>query len=281
MARVFPVPNSDTLIGLLDILPLESVDGVIIATPPNAHLGDLRLIVELDIPALVEKPIVSDREGLDMLRALSERQRSQIVPAHLSRHMDSVRLMRKMIDGESLVMISAWRYIPRERLGLHGADHPALSAMIHDFDLIRAITKASVSSLHVTSSRSSASLAHPDTVVATMVLDDGALVTVGNSWTLPNSSRYVEATFEAVTRERKWVLTTPSNGLVIRDNDGDFYPASELGIVDEGSWGGAFGRQLDHFAGVISRTEASEVSVDDAIWSIQLALDVASWPVTS
>jgi predicted dehydrogenase len=281
MASAFPVPNSESLIGLLDILPLESVDGVIIATPPTAHLGDLRLAVEMNLPALVEKPIVTDSEGLEMLRSLSERQRSLIVPAHLSRHMDSVRFMRRMIDGESLVMISAWRYIPRERLGLHGADHPALSAMIHDFDLVRSITRASVSSLHVTAARSSTSLAHPDTVVATMLLDDGALVTVGNSWTLPNSSRYVEATFEAVTRERKWVLTTPSNGLVVRDNDGDFYPASELGIVDEGSWGGAFERQLDYFAGVISRTGASEVTVEDAMWSIQLALDVASWPVTN
>lgn len=281
MARLFSVPAADSLMALLDILPPGSVDGVVIATPPNAHLADLQLVAERGIPALVEKPIVTDREGLEMLLALSERQKSLIVPAHLSRHIDSVRFMRRMISDERLVMVSAWRYVPRERLALHGADHPALSAMIHDFDLVRAITSEKVAALHVTSTRSLPSLAHPDTVVATMTLADGALVTVGNSWTLPNSSRYVEATFEAVTKDRKWVLTTPSNGLVIRDHGGDVYPASELGLVGEGAWGGAFERQLEHFAGVISDTVVPEVTVDDAVWSIQLALEVAAWPVTA
>ncbi len=278
VGQALGVPTAATLSELLDVLPAGSVDGVVIATPPTAHLSDLEFVVDRRLPALVEKPIVSDRAGLDVLESLTANQRKIIVPAHISRHLDSVRFMRRMIAGQRLVMINAWRYVPRERIALHGVDHPALSAMIHDFDLIRSITDAEVSSLHVTATRSEPDLAHPDTVVATMTLDNGALVTVGNSWTLPNSSRYVEATFEAVTTEQKYVLTTPSDGLIVRGSSGDVYPAAELGLAGEGASGGAFERQLDYFAGVIQNSVEVEVDVSDAVWSIKLALAVAGWP---
>lgn len=277
VAREFSTPVASTLEELLDQLPPGAIDAVVIATPPTAHLADLQLVVERGIPALVEKPVVSDAEGLAFLRSLTGQQREIIVPAHLSRHLDQVRVMRRMIEGQKLCLISAWRYVPRERLALHGADHPALSAMIHDFDLVRSVTDSGVTSLHVTATRSEPALAHPDTVVATLILDNGALVTVGNSWTLPNSSRYVEARFEAVTADNKFVLTTPSDGLVVREREGDVFPAPELGLFSDGALGGAFERQLDHFAGIVSGGIAPEVTVADTEWSIELALRVANW----
>ena len=277
VAREFAVPVASTLEGLLDQASPGSIDAVVIATPPTAHLADLEVVVQRGIPALVEKPVVSDVEGLAFLRSLTDQQREIIVPAHLSRHLDQVRVMRRMIEGRKLSLISAWRYVPRERIALHGADHPALSAMIHDFDLVRCITDSEVTSLHVTATRSTSDLLHPDTVVATLTLDNGALVTVGNSWTLPNSSRYVEARFEVVTEENKFVLTTPSDGLVVRDREGDIFPAPELGLFGDGALGGAFERQLDHFAGIVSAAVTPEVTVADAEWSIELALRVANW----
>ena len=281
VAKEFGVPVAASLEKLVDEVPPDSIDGVVIATPPTAHLADLHLVVERGIPVLVEKPVVSDPEGLAFLRSLTPNQRVLVVPAHLSRHVDQVRVMRKMIDGQKLLLISAWRHVPRERLALHGADHPALSAMIHDFDLVRSVTDASVTSLHVTATRSNKHLRHPDTVVATMTLDNGALVTVGNSWTLPNSSRYVEARFEAVTSESTFVITTPSDGLVMRGAEGDVFPAAELGLFGDGALGGAFERQLDYFAGIVSGLVTPEVTVADAEWSIELALRVAAWPKTS
>ncbi len=271
------VPTAENLSQLLDILPDGVPDGVIIATPPGAHLDDVRLLVERGVPVLVEKPVVADAAGLEFMGSLSTEHRSLIVPAHISRHLDSVRFLRRMVDGQRLLLINAWRYVPRERLALHGGDHPALSAMIHDLDLVRCVTRANVDSLHVTSTRSEAALQYPDSVVATMTMDNGALVTVGNSWTLPNSSRYVEATFEVVTSTSKYVVRTPSDALVVRGDHGDEYPAAELGLVGEGALGGAFDRQLSYFAGIITRTVPVEVDVSDAEWSIDVALKIATW----
>jgi len=277
MAYAFGAKMFASASDLLKGLGTENVDGLVLCTPPAAHLEDLKIAVSARIPSLVEKPIVSDRQGLDYLFSLDVEQRSRIVPAHLSRHLDAVRFLRRALKDQEIILINAWRYVPRDRLSLHGGDHPALSAMIHDFDLVRAVTDSPVVSLHVTSARSDSALRFPDTVIATFTLESGTIVCVGNSWTLPNSSRYVEATFEVVTNDEKFVLTTPSDSLVVRSRNGDIFPAAELGLLEDSAYGGAFERQLNHFSSVISGRVEAEVTVEDAEWGIGLALDISHW----
>lgn len=257
------------------VLESEKVDAVIICSPPSAHAADLRVALDAQLPVLVEKPVVTDANGVDLLRTLAEDEKARILPAHVSRHFDAFRWLKGMAQQEEPRLLTAWRYVPRERLGLHGADHPALSAMIHDLDLVQALVGSDIVDLNVMSSRGDAQLRHPDTVIATMRLANGVLVSVGNSWTLPNISRYIDARLTLTTSQRQFSLTVPGSSLVVAGDQGDEFPAPELGITDDGALGGAFQRQLDHFVDFARGQAEPEVTVDDAIWSIELALRIA------
>lgn len=255
---------------------LESVpaDAVVICSPPEAHQEAIVAAVARKIPVLVEKPIVNNRAGFSFLSELSQAERALVVPAHISRHLESIHMLRTRVAEERIELINAWRYVPRERLAVHGLDHPALSAMVHDFDLVNALDPSKVIDLSTVSSRSRPDRLNPDTVISTARLESGALAIVGNSWGLPNSSRYVESRLEVVTDRSKYTVNIPSASLIVASANGDEFPAPELGVAEPADGSGAFGRQLRAFHGVVSGLARPQVTVEDALWSLDLALRV-------
>lgn len=248
---------------------------LILCTPPTAHIDDLMLAVDHKLPTLVEKPVVANRAGLDYLHSLSPYSRQLITPAHLTRHLESVRLLRQRLKNQKIKLINAWRYVPKERLKIHGHDHPALSAMIHDLDLVQSVQPLDLETMHVDYSRSKTDLPHPDSVVVTFKTKSDAIVVVGNSWSLPNSNRYVEASFDVITESEKLSLKTPSDSLAISGKEGDEFPAPELGLSPSLYGGGAFGRQLDAFLSSVAQDTHREVSLDDAIETLELAIQIS------
>lgn len=257
------------------LLKKQKPMALIICTPPAAHIDDLKLAVLHKIPTLLEKPVVANRAGLGYLRSLSKDSRSLITPAHLSRHLESVKLLRANLKNKPIKLINAWRYVPEERLSLHGHDHPALSAMIHDLDLVQTVQPLDIKRIHVEHSRSRRELLHPDSVVVSIKTQSDTIVVIGNSWCLPSSNRYVEATLEIVTDSEKITLRTPGDSLVLSGRDGDKFPAPELGLSHYSQGGGAFGLQLDSFLRSITDEIPREISLDEAIETLEIAIQIS------
>jgi predicted dehydrogenase len=272
VAAATGLPVTATLAELLDAVEPEAV---LVATPPAAHLADLRLGLERGLHVLVEKPVVTNASALDELRELPQDARARVVPAHISRFLPDVAALREAVAGHAVRSVRAVRVVPRERLDLHGEVHPALSAMVHDLDLVRALVPADLVEVTSTHQWIEPHRPHPQVVAAHLRFDDGALASVENLWTLPHSRQYIDARLEVVTDVLTAHLVLPAGLRLIRA-DGDAVPATELEGWVHGVPTGALATQLRHFAGLVRGRHAPVVTLEDAIWSVDVALRIAA-----
>ncbi|WP_299168975.1 Gfo/Idh/MocA family protein [uncultured Arthrobacter sp.] len=258
-----------------ELLEQIHVDAVVIATPPAAHFDDLLIAVERDIPVLVEKPVVASRSDLQKLELLSDKQRGLVLPAHISRYLPSFAALRQRLHGEQVRAVRAVRYVPAERVALHGESHPSLSAMVHDFDLIRALVPSDL--VRVTSEQSwiDPSRPHPQAVFVHLAFTDGTVASVDNLWTMPHTRQYIDARLEVSSDNVYASLSLPSGEVSFSTAEGNFAPAVELEGSVFGVPVGALATQLRYFAMHAAGTATEKsVTLEDALWSVHLALKV-------
>lgn len=272
VAAAHGVPAFESFGQLLDEL---QVDAAVIATPPAAHFADLRIAVERGIPVLVEKPVVADASDLQNLESLSDRQRSLVLPAHISRYLPSFAALRQRLHGEQVRAIRAVRYVPAERIAMHGESHPSLSAMVHDFDLIRALVSSDLVKVSSEQSWIDSSRPHPQAVFVHLAFADGTIASVDNLWTMPHSRQYIDARLEVSSDNVYASLSLPGGEVTFSTPEGDFAPAVELEGSVFGVPVGALATQLRYFAMHAAGTATEKaVTLDDALWSVRLALTV-------
>ncbi|MEV8136754.1 Gfo/Idh/MocA family protein [Microbacterium aurantiacum] len=257
-------------------LAAERPDAVVIATPPSAHFADLRRAVGQGIPVLVEKPVVSTAAEVDLLQALSPEEKALVYPAHVSRFLPSFVELRAAMADRRIRVIRAVRVVPAERVALHGDVHPALAAMVHDLDLIRALVAAPLEKIESEQAWTDAARPHPQSVVAHLRFSDGTIVSLDNTWTMPHSRQYIDARLEVHADGLTGFLTLPAGGVLLSDAAGDHRPDVELEAVAYGIPVGALATQLRHFAACAARRAVERaVSLDDALWSVRAALSIA------
>ncbi|TLM72240.1 Gfo/Idh/MocA family protein [Pseudarthrobacter sp. NamB4] len=257
------------------VLAQLEIDAVVIATPPAAHVADLFISLDKALPVLVEKPVATSEEDLARLENLPSPLRQLVLPGHISRYLPSFCALRERMSGESVRAIRAVRYVPRERVAMHGESHPALSAMVHDFDLIRALAPSEL--VHVSSVQSWIDPArpHPQAVFVHLRFADGTIASVDNLWTLPHSRKYIDARLEVSSDETLAVLSLPGGEVSFAGPAGDYSPAVELEGSVYGVPAGALANQLRYFAAHVRGTVAdTAVTLEDALWSVRLALQV-------
>lgn len=258
-----------------ELLAKVQIDAAVIATPPVAHFEDLRLAVERGIPVLVEKPVVASEADLHRLERLPAKQRALVLPAHISRYLPSFAALRQRLTGEQVRAIRAVRYVPAERIAMHGESHPSLSAMVHDFDLIRSLVSSDLVRVHSEQSWIDSSRPHPQAVFVHLAFADGTIASVDNLWTMPHTRQYIDARLEVSSDNVYAALSLPSGEVTFSTAEGNFAPAVELEGSVFGVPVGALATQLRYFALHASgmATEKS-VTLDDALWSVRLALKV-------
>ena len=253
-----------------------SPDAIVIATPPAAHAADLRLGVRRGLPVLVEKPLVATAAEADELADLPDDQKALVFPAHVSRFLPSFVALREAVRNRRIRLIRAVRLVPAERVALHGEAHPALSAMVHDLDLVRALVDAPLERVESEQSWVDPTRPHPQAVIAHLRFADGTLVTVDNAWTVPHTRQYIDARLEVHADGFSGSLALPAGGVSFSTADGDYVPDVELEGSAYGVPTGALATQLRHFAASVSgRAVERAVTLDDALWSVRTALRIA------
>jgi predicted dehydrogenase len=257
------------------VLAGGGIDAIVIATPPAAHIADLLLALDQGLPVLVEKPVVTSEEDLARLETLPAELRRLVLPGHISRYLPSFCALRERMRGETVRAIRAVRYVPRERVAMHGESHPALSAMVHDFDLIRALVPSEL--VHVSSVQSwiDPTRPHPQAVFVHLRFADGTIASVDNLWTLPHGRKYIDARLEVSSNETLGVLSLPGGEVSFAALDGEYAPAIELEGSVYGVPSGALANQLRYFAALVRGTAVdTAVTLEDALWSVRVALQV-------
>lgn len=258
-----------------EVLRETEIHAVVIATPANAHFSDVRRAVDHGIHVLVEKPIVVAADELDYLDGLPSELRRLILPGHISRYIPSFAALRQRMHDERIRSIRAVRYVPKERLAMHGEVHPALSAMVHDFDLIRALVSTELVRVQSEQAWVDPSMEHPQIVVVHLRFADGTIASVENFWTMTHSRRYVDARLEVSSDSSFASLSLPSGGVRFETAEGEYEPALELEGSLYGMPVGAMANQLRYFAAYTAgRGVEPSVTLEDALWSVRVALTV-------
>jgi predicted dehydrogenase len=260
---------------LAEVLAWGGIDAIVLATPPAAHIADLLLALDRGLPVLVEKPVVTSEEDVAGLEGLPAQLKRLVLPGHISRYLPSFCALRERMRGETVRAIRAVRYVPRERLAMHGESHPALSAMVHDFDLIRALVPSELDHVSSVQSWIDRALPHPQAVFVHLRFADGTMASVDNLWTLPHARKYIDARLEVSSDETLAVLSLPGGEVSLATSAGEYAPAVELEGSVYGVPSGALANQLRYFAAHVRETAVdTAVTLEDALWSVRLALQV-------
>jgi predicted dehydrogenase len=260
-----------------ELLREHRPEAVVIATPQALHLSDVTAAVTAGVHALVEKPIISaGAEADELARLCAAHPEVVVMPAHVSRFLPSVATLRNRLAGERVTAVRAIRVVPAERLDLHGSEHPALVAMVHDLDLVRAFVPAELADVTSVQRWTDDSRPHPQIVLAHLTFTDGTVASVENYWTLPHSRQYIDARLEVTTDRTLGHLVVPGSGLRLVHATGEELPDIELEATVAGLPVGALATQLRHFVACVRAGHGSPVvNVDDALWAVRVAARIA------
>jgi predicted dehydrogenase len=165
---------------------LGMVDGVVVAVPTTAHLDVARPFLEQGVAVLVEKPLAHSLDAAVTLRNIARFRRSLLQVGHVERFNPAFELLREKI-GRPL-HIRCQRYSPYTfRSTDIGVVH---DLMIHDIDLVLALTGASVE--RVESFGAVAFGPHEDLANARLLLSGGIIVDLAVSRVNPVVERSIQ-----------------------------------------------------------------------------------------
>jgi predicted dehydrogenase len=113
-------------------------DGIVIATPAEAHAPLALAALEKAIPVLVEKPVAPDTATMRALCEAAKASRAFLLPGHILRFSSGHRQLRDVLGGGrvgSLLQFTSRRYRDAGHADRYRDIDPVLMTMIHDIDL--------------------------------------------------------------------------------------------------------------------------------------------------
>jgi predicted dehydrogenase len=129
-----------------DMIASDRPDGVIVATPNQAHVRNGMEAVEAGIPALIEKPIADDITSGEALLSAAEAKGVPILTGHHRRHNPMIQKAKAVLDAGSIgtilvVNVMFWVFKPNDYFEVDwrrekGAG-PIFLNLIHDVDNMR------------------------------------------------------------------------------------------------------------------------------------------------
>ncbi|WP_085033589.1 Gfo/Idh/MocA family protein [Ensifer aridi] len=154
-AVVDPTPAGETIAkeagvkwftSFADMIAADRPDGIIVATPNQAHVQNGLEAVEAGVPALIEKPIADDIISGEKLIAAAEAKGVPLLTGHHRRHNPVMKKAKEIIESGKLgrvLVVNAmfWLFKPDDYFDIswrreRGAG-PVFLNLIHDVDNLR------------------------------------------------------------------------------------------------------------------------------------------------
>lgn len=267
-------------------------EGVIIATPNQAHVENGLACVAAGLPALVEKPIADDVAGAVRLVEAAEHAGIPLLVGHHRRHNPMVHRAREAIASGRLGQIvsvhgSCWFYKPDEYFEVswrrEAGAGPVFLNLIHDIDLLRHLC-GDIASVQAIESNALRRNAVEETAVILLRFQSGALGTVNVSDTIvaPWSWEFTSGENPAYTRTPEFCymiggtrgsLTIPTLDLWQHQTRPSWWEpiAFERLSVDEED---PLGRQVRNLCRVIRGTERPVVSAREGLETLRVVAAV-------
>ena len=151
LSAMFTLADRDT--DAFALLDRFAPDGVIVATPAEAHAPLATAALGRGVPVLVEKPVAADVSTMRELCDVAARSSAFLQPGHILRfsaaHQQLLDILRRGEIG-TLLHFSSRRYRDASHAARYTDIDPVLMTMIHDIDLALWFDGGAALSAHAT-----------------------------------------------------------------------------------------------------------------------------------
>lgn len=198
---VDPAPGARALAGELGVpawgdlaeMPAGAADGVILATPTQAHVEGALACIARGLPALVEKPLAADLAGARRIVEAGEAAGIPLATGHHRRHNPLIAAAKAMLEAGAIGRVIAvhgmfWLLKPDDYFAVPWRRQPGAGPLStnlsHDVDLLRHLLGEVE---EVTAATSNAVRGHPveETAAVLLRFAGGALGTFAVSDAIP------------------------------------------------------------------------------------------------
>ena len=263
-------------------------DGLVIATPNQAHVENGLEAIAAGIPALIEKPVAIGSEEGERLVNAGEAAGVPLLAGHHRRYNPLIEKAKSLIDDGHLgqvvsVNVMGWLFKPSDYFAPEwrrqpGAG-PVYTNLIHDIDLMQHLC-GPVEKVSCFASRQTRGHAVEDSAVISFVFESGALGTANIS-----DTAVAPWSWELTARENPAYPPTGEACYLIGGTHGSLeLPSLKLWHqVELRSWWEPIDtsqltfsfedplvRQMRHFAGVIRGKEAPRVTARDGLQALRV-----------
>ena len=260
-----------------DFFDSDDLDGVVLATPTDAHARHIEAAVRLSVPIFCEKPVALDIASTERANAAAK---SAGVPVHIGfqRRFDAAyaaareRLAEGKIGELRRVHMHTLDQAPAAREFLAASGGIFTDCLIHDFDALRWVTGREVEEVFAFGT----DLGLPDFADFSDVCETVlALRLTGGALATAHSSRFNGAGYDV----RMEVHGTEGTDVVGMDErlpvrslePGVAYPSGEPWVDFIARFADCYERELEAFLDVVAGKGEIPSTIDDAVASLRVA----------
>ena len=260
-----------------DFFDSDDLDGVVLATPTDAHARHIEAAVRLGVPIFCEKPVALDIASTERANAAAK---SAGVPVHIGfqRRFDAAyaaareRLAEGKIGELRRVHMHTLDQAPAAREFLAASGGIFTDCLIHDFDALRWVTGREVEEVFAFGT----DLGLPDFADFSDVCETVlALRLTGGALATAHSSRFNGAGYDV----RMEVHGTEGTDVVGMDErlpvrslePGVAYPSGEPWVDFIARFADCYERELEAFLDVVAGKGEVPSTIDDAVASLRVA----------
>lgn len=260
-----------------DFFDSDDLDGVVLATPTDAHAHHIEAAVRLSVPIFCEKPVALDIASTERANAAAK---SAGVPVHIGfqRRFDAAyaaareRLAEGKIGELRRVHMHTLDQAPAAREFLAASGGIFTDCLIHDFDALRWVTGREVEEVFAFGT----DLGLPDFADFSDVCETVlALRLTGGALATAHSSRFNGAGYDV----RMEVHGTEGTDVVGMDErlpvrslePGVAYPSGEPWVDFIARFADCYERELEAFLDVVAGKGEVPSTIDDAVASLRVA----------
>lgn len=282
LARAHGVKKSYSDCG--EMLAREELDAVTVATPDFCHRAPVIACLQAGKDVLCEKPLATTMEDCRAIAAAVRRSRRKLMVNYGNRHRANVRAIRDHVQSGRIGKVQNVFIHLREQLGKTrtlawaARTTPTFFLLSHCTDTVRWIVGGMATEAHARASYGALrkrGLDTPDTVAAMLTFDNGAVVTMDASWTMPDGfAPSIDFRLEVLGEKGALYADLYPRDLMAYDTgthglDHSMGPADPFGRT-LGWWLNSCG----YFVECIERDVAPEPTVDDGLKVTQILLAI-------
>ena len=238
---------------------LQNADAVAIIASTPAHFELAAQALRSAKAVFIEKPICSLLSDAQQLKLLVEQQQVLVQVGHIERFNPLIMALFTQIKGQAIQVLKSNRSAPFQ---LRGSEvSVVLDLMIHDIDLVLALTPAAIETLEVRAKQEQSE--HPDEVWAKLTFSNGMVAELFSSRIATQRNRTIDLSLE----QEAYHLNLIDQEIKIQSNTGE-------NSTTQVNPHNAMQQQWLEFAHCHAQQLVPRVDIHAGIAALQLALQI-------